>query len=142
MKTKNKRQLGTISYWSIINGKYNQWKYSIFRSTMRSNRKPKEIKKASKSNKSIGSKLKTTPKTWSHDEGEDPGSAVQKDWDQREWIANVSTDVIRITTFLNKFEITMRDSLAKLNDKLVQLERQLVFLDARLLTLEQNDTED
>jgi len=65
-----------------------------------------------------------------------PGIVIQQDWDQREWIANVTADILRITAFLNKFETTVRGNFANLNDKLVQLERQMDFLEARYLTME------
>uniref|UniRef100_A0A6B2LUK7 Uncharacterized protein n=1 Tax=Arcella intermedia TaxID=1963864 RepID=A0A6B2LUK7_9EUKA len=57
------------------------------------------------------------------------------DWDSREWVSSITTDILRISSFLNKFESNVQASLAKINDKLVQLERQMDFLEARYLTV-------
>jgi len=57
-------------------------------------------------------------------------SHVQRDWEQREMIENVTVNIKKIADFLNKFELSTRYRLAKLNERLSTLERQMEYLEA------------
>jgi uncharacterized protein len=62
----------------------------------------------------------------------DPGANVQRDWANREFIQGVQYNVMKIADFLNKFDISTRYRLAKINERLVSLERQMDFLEASI----------
>jgi len=66
----------------------------------------------------------------------EPTQGVQQDWENREMLATLSADMQRIAAFLNKFEISVRDKLEQLNNKLIQLERTVDYLEARYFTVE------
>jgi len=57
-------------------------------------------------------------------------SHIQRDWEQREMIENVTVNIKKIAEFLNKFELSTRYRLAKLNERLTTLERQMEYLEA------------
>lgn len=59
---------------------------------------------------------------------------IQKDWEQREVLENVTVNIKKIAEFLNKFETSTRFRLAKINEKLTQLERQMEYLEAAVKT--------
>eukprot|EP00013_Stygamoeba_regulata_P023165 CAMPEP_0177651308 /NCGR_PEP_ID=MMETSP0447-20121125/12469_1 /TAXON_ID=0 /ORGANISM="Stygamoeba regulata, Strain BSH-02190019" /LENGTH=75 /DNA_ID=CAMNT_0019154361 /DNA_START=112 /DNA_END=339 /DNA_ORIENTATION=- len=61
---------------------------------------------------------------------------VQTDWEQREFIEAVNVNMRKITEFLNKFDVSTRFRLAKVNEKLTKLERQVAFLEGRLASLQ------
>jgi hypothetical protein len=48
---------------------------------------------------------------------------------------------MKISNFLNKFDITTRYRLTCINEKLTRLERQVLFLDASLASLKARQTE-
>ncbi|WOK92820.1 hypothetical protein Cni_G01512 [Canna indica] len=60
------------------------------------------------------------------------GIAVQADWENREFIANISLNVRRLFDFLLQFEATTKSKLAALNEKLDILERRLEVLEVQL----------
>ncbi|KAJ7943798.1 Protein BRICK 1 [Quillaja saponaria] len=59
------------------------------------------------------------------------GIAVQADWENREFISNISLNVRRLFEFLVQFEATTKSKLATLNEKLDTLERRLELLEVQ-----------
>ena len=75
-------------------------------------------------------------------------SHVQLDWEQREYIEEVTTNIKKVTEFLNRFgmfnakscftirtnrnlkDTSTRYKLAKINEKLTRLERQMDYLES------------
>jgi hypothetical protein len=68
-------------------------------------------------------------------------SYIQADWEQREWIEGVNTNLKKVVEFLNKFETSTKFRLAKINEKLNTLERQVTFLEAQLGSLQPDANE-
>ena len=62
-------------------------------------------------------------------------SVVQNDWQNRQFIQDVQYNLMKITNFLNKFDITTRYRLSIINEKLTKLEREVKYLDASLLNI-------
>ncbi|KAJ7943797.1 Protein BRICK 1 [Quillaja saponaria] len=60
------------------------------------------------------------------------GIAVQADWENREFISNISLNVRRLFEFLVQFEATTKSKLATLNEKLDTLERRLELLEVQV----------
>ncbi|EGD75333.1 BRICK 1 protein [Salpingoeca rosetta] len=61
-----------------------------------------------------------------------PQSAIQADWQTREFVETISSGIRRITEFLNDFDNSTRYRLAVLNEKLGSLERSLEFVEAKI----------
>ncbi len=57
--------------------------------------------------------------------------AVHEDWENREYINSLQSDVRVLMTTLQKFDYTARLKLANLDEKLVNVERRLEFLSAQ-----------
>ena len=57
---------------------------------------------------------------------------VKADWINREYIATVTHCIEKIVFFLNKLDMTCRNRLALLNEKLTLLEREMSYVEARL----------
>ena len=55
---------------------------------------------------------------------------TQKDWETREIIEVVQLNVLQITSFLNKFDGSVRTKLSQLNEKLTRLERTIELCEA------------
>ncbi|KAF3787171.1 BRICK 1 protein [Nymphaea thermarum] len=66
------------------------------------------------------------------------GIAVQADWENREFISNMSLNVRRLFEFLIQFEATTKSKLAALNEKLDVLERRLEVLEVQVSTASAN----
>ncbi|CAN6482285.1 unnamed protein product [Victoria cruziana] len=66
------------------------------------------------------------------------GIAVQADWENREFISNMSLNVRRLFEFLIQFEATTKSKLASLNEKLDVLERRLEVLEVQVSTASAN----
>ncbi|KAF6147354.1 hypothetical protein GIB67_003252 [Kingdonia uniflora] len=66
------------------------------------------------------------------------GIAVQADWENREFISNLSLNVLRLFEFLTQFEATTKSKLANLNEKLNTLERHLELLEVQVSTASAN----
>ncbi|KAI3841025.1 hypothetical protein MKX03_018256 [Papaver bracteatum] len=66
------------------------------------------------------------------------GIAVQADWENREFISNISINVRRLFDFLINFEATTKSKLASLNEKLNTLERRLELLEVQVGTASAN----
>ncbi|GKU98694.1 hypothetical protein SLEP1_g11667 [Rubroshorea leprosula] len=66
------------------------------------------------------------------------GIAVQADWENREFISNISLNVRRLFEFLIQFEATTKSKLASLNEKLDTLERRLELLEVQVATASAN----
>ncbi|KAL4179931.1 hypothetical protein AMTRI_Chr13g122620 [Amborella trichopoda] len=66
------------------------------------------------------------------------GIAVQADWENREFISNISLNVRRLFEFLIKFEATTKSKLASLNEKLDTLERRLELIEAQVSSASHN----
>jgi len=60
---------------------------------------------------------------------------VQRDWEQREYIENVTNNIKKITEFLNRFDISTRYKLARINERLSQMEKQMDYIEASLKTV-------
>jgi len=57
---------------------------------------------------------------------------TQQDWANREYIEIITSNIKKITDFLNSFDMSCRGKLAGLNEKLTGLERQIEYLEARV----------
>ncbi|KAK9820067.1 hypothetical protein WJX72_005693 [[Myrmecia] bisecta] len=57
------------------------------------------------------------------DLGNRRGSAIERDWDNREYLTSVTLSIQLLTDFIDKFESTTRAKLAEVNNKLNRLER-------------------
>ncbi|KAK3012599.1 hypothetical protein RJ639_043377 [Escallonia herrerae] len=66
------------------------------------------------------------------------GIAVQADWDNREFISQISHNVRALFDFLVKFEATTKSKLASLNEKLDTLERRLELIEVQVGTATAN----
>jgi hypothetical protein len=55
---------------------------------------------------------------------------IQKDWEVREIVEVVQLNVLQITSFLGKFDNSVRSKLSALNEKLTKLERALELCEA------------
>ncbi|EAL67856.1 component of SCAR regulatory complex [Dictyostelium discoideum AX4] len=62
---------------------------------------------------------------------------IQKDWEQREFIEDMSINIQKIVEFLNKFELSTRNKLSDLNEKLTILDRQVDYLEATFKTVQE-----
>ncbi|KAF2074958.1 hypothetical protein CYY_003743 [Polysphondylium violaceum] len=60
---------------------------------------------------------------------------IQKDWEEREFIEDISINVQKIIEFLNKFELSTRNKLSNVNEKLTVLERQVDYLESAFKTV-------
>lgn len=59
-------------------------------------------------------------------------TAVEKDFQNREFAQTISLGMMRVVRFLNTFHSNVRGRLADLNQKLTQLERRLIFIENQL----------
>ncbi|CAD5168685.1 protein BRICK1-like [Musa acuminata AAA Group] len=66
------------------------------------------------------------------------GIAVQADWENREFIANISLNIRRLFDFLLQFEATTKGKLAALNEKLDVLEHRLQVLEVQVSSVTTN----
>lgn len=57
---------------------------------------------------------------------------ISDDWENREYVEQITSSIKKMATFLNEFDMTCRHKLATLKEKLTSLERQLDYLEARL----------
>jgi hypothetical protein len=57
-------------------------------------------------------------------------SVIQKDWENREFIEVVQTNILKISAFLNQFDMTVRFKLSALNEKMNKLERAIEYCEA------------
>ena len=55
---------------------------------------------------------------------------ICKDWCVREFSEMVQLNILKISEFLNSFDISTRYKLASINERLNKLERQISFLEA------------
>ena len=65
----------------------------------------------------------------------------QADWENRQFIQDIQYNFMKITNFLNKFDITTRYRLSVINEKLTRLEREVQYLDASFMNLNQRKNE-
>ncbi|EGC34555.1 component of scar regulatory complex [Dictyostelium purpureum] len=61
---------------------------------------------------------------------------IQKDWEQREFVEDMSINIQKIIDFLNKFDLATKNKLAELNEKLTTLDRQVDYLEASFKTVQ------
>ncbi len=59
-------------------------------------------------------------------------SQIQQDWNNREFVEVIASNIKRIAEFLNAFDLSARSRLATLNQKLTCLERQVEYMEARI----------
>ncbi|CAF0745324.1 unnamed protein product [Brachionus calyciflorus] len=57
---------------------------------------------------------------------------IQQDWNNREYIAVILSNIKKLTDFLNTFELSCRSKLANLDEKLTKLEKQIDFVEAKV----------
>ena len=57
---------------------------------------------------------------------------IQQDWENRELTEIVQLNILQITSFLNKFDVSTRNKLARINEKLNHLERTLDFCETAI----------
>eukprot|EP00904_Undaria_pinnatifida_P001128 jgi/Undpi1/11015/HiC_scaffold_30.g13315.m1 len=63
--------------------------------------------------------------------------AIQKDWKEREMIEIVHLNILKITKFLNEFEVSVRYKLSTLAERVGSLERHLEFCETAVNNKEQ-----
>lgn len=59
---------------------------------------------------------------------------IQRDWEQREFIAEMTTNVKKLVDFLNNFDHSTRYRLATLRERLATMEQQVLFIEHQLST--------
>jgi uncharacterized protein len=64
--------------------------------------------------------------------GSSATGGVQADWQNREFVELLTSQIRKITEFLNNFDTTARSRLSELNSKLTRLETRVAVLEARL----------
>ncbi len=57
---------------------------------------------------------------------------IQQDWSNREYIEDITSNIKKLTDFLNTFELSCRSKMAMLDEKLTKLERQIDFVEAKV----------
>ena len=57
---------------------------------------------------------------------------IQQDWSNREYIEVITSNIKKLTDFLNTFELSCRSKMAMLDEKLTKLERQIDFVEAKV----------
>lgn len=60
---------------------------------------------------------------------------MQADWENREFLQNAQYNLMKVTAFLNQFDIATRIRLAKIDEKLMVLERKVEFLEGAVKPL-------
>eukprot|EP00752_Nemacystus_decipiens_P016419 g14676.t1 len=63
--------------------------------------------------------------------------AIQKDWKEREMIEVVHLNILKITKFLNEFEVSVRYKLSTLAERVGSLERHLEYCETAVKNKEQ-----
>ena len=56
--------------------------------------------------------------------------AITRDWANREAVEKVRMNIVSLANFLTRFDASVRDRLAKMNEKLATMERTLAHLSA------------
>ncbi len=59
-----------------------------------------------------------------------PISAIQQDWDDREFVEVVQVNILKMAQFLNQFDRVVRGKIATMNERLTKLERMVDYCDA------------
>merc|ERR1712000_622407 len=59
-------------------------------------------------------------------------TAIQIDWESREFIAQITNNVKKLVGFLNNFDNSTRYRLAVISERLETLDRQMTYLEAPL----------
>jgi len=59
-------------------------------------------------------------------------TAIQIDWESREFIAQITNNVKKLVGFLNNFDNSTRYRLAVISERLETLDRQMTYLEAQL----------
>jgi hypothetical protein len=59
---------------------------------------------------------------------------VQKDWDDREFVEIIQLNILKITSFLNQFDLSIRYKMSTLNEKLNKLERTIEYVECAFKT--------
>mmetsp|Transcript_39659 Transcript_39659/g.48122 ORF Transcript_39659/g.48122 Transcript_39659/m.48122 type:complete len:100 (-) Transcript_39659:280-579(-) len=67
-------------------------------------------------------------------------SAVQQDWDNREFVDTLRASIQRLADFLNDFDNNAKTKLANLNGKLTSLERKVEFVEGMMNTINLRNT--
>ncbi|CBY18366.1 unnamed protein product [Oikopleura dioica] len=57
---------------------------------------------------------------------------IQEDWNNREYVEVITTQIKKISDFLNSFDSSCRGRFAQMDEKLTTLERRIDFLEARI----------
>lgn len=65
-------------------------------------------------------------------------SQIQQDWTNREFIEVITTNIKKITDFLNSFELSCKTKMALLDEKLNNLEKKVEYLEAQISKSEQS----
>jgi chromosome 3 open reading frame 10 len=58
---------------------------------------------------------------------------IQQDWSNREYIEVITSNIKKITDFLNSFELSCRSKLAILDEKLEKIEKNIDYVEARVI---------
>eukprot|EP00613_Pedinella_sp_CCMP2098_P004906 CAMPEP_0171594628 /NCGR_PEP_ID=MMETSP0990-20121206/806_1 /TAXON_ID=483369 /ORGANISM="non described non described, Strain CCMP2098" /LENGTH=89 /DNA_ID=CAMNT_0012155361 /DNA_START=13 /DNA_END=282 /DNA_ORIENTATION=- len=60
----------------------------------------------------------------------DYSSAIQRDWNNRDFIETIQLNILQIAEFLNDFERATKTKLANVNEKMSKLERTIEYAEA------------
>ena len=59
---------------------------------------------------------------------------VNEDWQNREILELVQLNLMQVVSFVNKFDVSTREKLSRLNEKLTKLERSLEMAEVSILS--------
>jgi chromosome 3 open reading frame 10 len=57
-------------------------------------------------------------------------TAIQRDWNNRDFVETIQLNVLQIAEFLNEFERSTKTKLASVNEKMSKLERTIEYCEA------------
>lgn len=57
-------------------------------------------------------------------------SAIQRDWNNRDFVETIQLNILQISEFLNEFERSTKTKLASVNEKMSKLERTIEYCEA------------
>lgn len=60
---------------------------------------------------------------------------VNDDWQNREILELVQLNMLQVVSFVNNFDVSAREKLSRLNEKLTKLERSLEMAEASILSM-------
>ena len=64
---------------------------------------------------------------------------VNEDWQNREILELVQLNLMQVVSFVNKFDVSTREKLSRLNEKLTKLERSLEMAEVSIISSQQTE---